>query len=194
MERWRFDDPARVYERIEAQQHRRLARSKEARQELAREALAATFGGRMTDAVSSEIENWIAWCWEGEHPAPSEPKRCFSAEGRYVAPAIDDDGRIPARIINQESAQRVQSVFDRMPTLTRQVLRFEYTQRAAYDQYEQQEVVGPDNHVRKVDVRVGNTRRLVGRLRLKIGRQEYQQHVERFKQAVREEFEREICA
>src|SRR5690606_33655998 len=137
MERWRFADPARVYERIEAQERRRLARSKEAKQEAARQKLESVFGGQMTDAVSSEIENWIAWCWDGEDPAPFEPKRCYSAEGRFIAPALDDDGRIPRRIINRKSAERVQAIFERMPDMTRQVLRFEYTQRAAYDQYEQ---------------------------------------------------------
>lgn len=194
MERWRMRDPALVYERIEAQERRRMARSKEARQEAARLKLEAVFGGQMTDTVSSEIENWIAWCWEGEDPAPSVPSRCYSAEGRYTAPAMDDDGRQPKRIINRESAERVQSVYDRMPALTKQVLRFEYTQRSAYDQYEQGEEIGPDGAVRKVWVLVANTRRLMARLRLKLGRDEYQRHVDAFKDAVREEFKREVCA
>ena len=148
----------------------------------------------MTDTVSSEIENWIAWCWQGEDPSPAEPKRCYSAEGRFIAPALDDDGRIPQRIINRESAERVQAVFERMPDMTRQVLRFEYTQRAAYDQYEQSQEVGPDGEVRKVQVLVANTRRMMARYRLKISREEYQRHVDSFKEAVGEEFKREVCA
>ena len=193
MERWRFGDPAKVYERIEAQQHRRLARSREARQERAREALKAVFGGSMTDTVSSEIENWIAWCWEGEDPAPFEPTRCYSAEGRYTAPAWHEDERRPRRIINRQSAERVQAIYDQMPDLTRQVLRFEYTQRAAYDQYEQGEEIAPEGGTRKVQVLVANTRRQMARLRLKISSQEYQRHVERLKEAVRGEFS-EVCA
>lgn len=193
MERWRMRDPALVYERIEAQERRRLSRTDEARQEAARQKLEWVFGGQMTDTVSSEIENWIAWCWDGEDPAPSEPKRCYSAEGRYTAPALDDEDRQPRRIINRESAERVQAIYDRMPDLTRQVLRFEYTQRAAYDQYEQGEEIGPDGAVRKVQVRVANTRRLMARIRLKISREEYQRHVDAFKKAVREEFS-EVCA
>lgn len=43
MERWRFADPARVYERIEAQERRRAENSKEARQERARQELEALF-------------------------------------------------------------------------------------------------------------------------------------------------------
>lgn len=187
-------DPFEVYARLEEQQQRKHARSRQGRQERAREALKAVFGGSMTDTVSSEIENWVAWCWEGEHPAPSEPSRCYSAEGRYVAPAWHEDERRPKRIINRQSAERVQAVYDRMPDLTRQVLRFEYTQRAAYDQYEQSQEVGPDGEVHKVWVRVANTRRLMARLRLKIGREEYQRHVDAFKDAVREEFKREVCA
>lgn len=194
MESWRMRDPALVYERIEAQERRRMARSKEARQEAARLKLEAVFGGQMTDTVSSEIENWIAWCWEGEDPAPFEPKRCYSAEGRFSAPAWHDEERQPRRIINRQAAERVQALFDQMPPLTRQVLRFEYTQRAEYDQYEQGEEIGPDGELRKVQVRVANTRRLMARIRLKISREEYQRHVDAFKDAVREEFKREVCA
>lgn len=187
-------DPALVYERIEAKERRRMARTKEARQEAARQRIEAVFGGHMTDIVSSEIENWIAWCWDGEDPAPKEPKRCYSAEGRYTAPAQDDEDRQPRRIINRESAERVQAIYDRMPDLTRQVLRFEYTQRAAYDQYEQGEEIGPDGAVRKVQVLVANTRRMMARYRLKISREEYQRHVDAFKEAVGEEFASEVCA
>ena len=193
MERWMMRDPFYVVARRQEQERRRLARSKEVRQERAREALKAVFGGSMTDTVSSEIENWIAWCWEGEDPAPFEPTRCYSAEGRYTAPAWHEDERRPKRIINRQSAERVQAVYDQMPDLTRQVLRFEYTQRAAYDQYEQGEEIAPEGGTRKVQVLVANTRRQMARLRLKIGKQEYQEHVERFKEAVREEFS-EVCA
>ena len=194
MERWRFADPARVYERIEAQERQRMARTKEARQEAARQRMEAVFGGHMTDIANSEIENWIAWCWDGEDPTPQEPKRCYSAEGRYTAPALDDEDRQPRRIINRESAERVQAIYDRMPDLTRQVLRFEYTQRAAYDQYEHGEEIGPDGAVRKVRVLVANTRRMMARYRLKISREEYQRHVDTFKEAVREELASEVCA
>lgn len=148
----------------------------------------------MTDIVVSEIENWIAWCWHGEDPAPGQPSRCFSAEGRYVAPAQDDEERVPRRIINFPRAQVVQAVYDRMPLITKQVLRFEYTQRAAFDQWERGHEVSPDGQLREVWACVGNTRRRMARLRLRIGREEYQQHVDSFKQAVKEEFEREVCA
>ncbi len=43
MERWRMADPARVYERIEAQERRRAENSKEARQERARQGLEELF-------------------------------------------------------------------------------------------------------------------------------------------------------
>src|SRR5690606_19097871 len=147
----------------------------------------------MSDAVMSETEDWVAWCWEGEDPAPKEPARCYSAEGRYVAPAMDDDGRRPQRIINYPSAARVQYVYDCMPQLTRQVLRYEYTQRAAYDIYDHSQEVGPDGAVHDVWVPVNNIRRQMARLQLRIGAKEYQRHVEAFRQAVREEFS-EVCA
>lgn len=195
MERWRMRDPFYVVARMEEQQQRRMGRSPEARRDSARAGLEALFGEAMADdGTISEIENWIAWCWQGEDPAPGQPSRCYSAEGRYIAPATDEDERRPRRIINVQGAQRVQAVYDRMPILTRQVLRFEYTQRAAYDQWERGEEVAPDGGVRKVWVCVGNTRRMMARLRLKISREEYRRHVDSFKKAVREEFEREVCA
>lgn len=148
----------------------------------------------MTDVAISEIENWVAWCWEGEDPKPQTPARCYSAEGRYVAPAQDDEGRNPQRIINYPSAARVQYVYDRMPQLTRQVLRYEYTQRAAYDIRDHSQEVDANGAVRDVWVVVNNIRRQMARLQLKIGAKEYHAHVEAFKEAVREEFSSEVCA
>lgn len=149
---------------------------------------------QVTDATVSEIENWIAWCWHGDDPAPFTPSRCYSAEGRFSAPAWADEERQPARIINMESAERVQAIYDSLPPLTRQVLRYEYTQRSTYDQWEKGQEIGPDGELRDVYVLVGNTRRQMGRYHLKIGREEYQRHVEAFKEAVREEFSIEVCA
>ena len=147
------------------------------------------------DIASHEIENWIVWCWHGSDPAPGVPSRCYSAEGRYVPPASpDEEERQPTRIINHEAAQRVQAIFDRKPLLTRQVLRYEYTQRAKYDQWGQGREIGPDGKMMTVWLRVGNVRRRMARLHLKIGRREYLEHVASFRQAVREEFKREVCA
>ena len=148
----------------------------------------------MTDVAISEIENWVAWCWEGEDPAPTTPARCYSAEGRYMAPAMDDDGRRPTRIINYPSAARVQYVYDRLPQIIKQVVRYEYTQRAAYDIHDHSQEVGPDGAVRDVWVVVNNIRRQMARLQLKIGAKEYHAHVDAFKEAVREEFSSEVCA
>lgn len=195
MERWRMRDPFEVVARLQEQEQRRMATSRQGRQERARDELEALFGGQMTtDIAASEIENWIAWCWEGQDPVPGSPSRCYSAEGRYLAPAMNDEGREPRRIVNNERARRVQAVYDRMPQLTRQVIRYEFTQRAAYDQWERGEELAPDGQLRKVWVCVGNTRRLTARLRLKICREQYRHHVDSFKQAVQEEFASEVCA
>ena len=43
MERWRMGDPARVYERIEAQEQAKAARTPEAKQERARKELEELF-------------------------------------------------------------------------------------------------------------------------------------------------------
>lgn len=120
MERWRMRDPFEVVARLQEQERRRMATSRQGRQECARDELEALFGGQMTtDIAASEIENWIAWCWEGQDPAPGSPSRCYSAEGRYIASAMNDEGREPRRIVNRERVRRVQAVYDRMPQLTR---------------------------------------------------------------------------
>lgn len=146
------------------------------------------------DVVGGEIENWVAWCWAGEDPAPGSPSRCYSAEGRYDPPATDETQRQPKRQINHYNAQRVQAVFDRMDQLTRQILRYEYTQRELYDQWERGTEVGADGEVQHVWVRVGNTRRQMARLRLKVSRDEYMWHVDAFKAFVKEEFSSEVRA
>ena len=146
----------------------------------------------MPDHVRGEIENWIAWSWDGEDPAPGQPARCYSAEGRYLAPATDDEEREPRRVICYERAERVQEVYDRMPLLTRRVLRYEYTQRSNYDQWEQGQEVASDGSIRRVWVCTGNTKRLKARVELKISRKQYREMVEEFKVAVREAFANEV--
>ena len=59
MERWRFADPARVYERIEAQERRRAERSKEGRQEKAKAGLKALFEDGMTEDQSQKLEQYL---------------------------------------------------------------------------------------------------------------------------------------
>lgn len=146
------------------------------------------------DTVASEIENWVAWCWLGEDPSPQSPGRCYSAEGRYIPPAtLDDEGRLPRRIICHQRAKRVQEVFDRLELLTRQVIRFEYTQRSMYDIWEQQKEIGSDGELRKVWVCIDNNRRMKARLHLGISREQYREHVETFKESVREAFDCEVC-
>lgn len=55
MERWRFGDPAKVYERIEAQRRRRSA----TRQHKAKEGLKALFGDGMTEDQSAKLEEYL---------------------------------------------------------------------------------------------------------------------------------------
>lgn len=145
--------------------------------------------------VRAEIENWIAWCWAGESPEPREPGRCYSAERGWRAPDWESEaGDVPPRVIfNQERAERVQKIFDRLPTLTRCVLRYEYTQRSAFDQYERS-VEMHEGEVRPVWIRVGNVRRQRARTDLKITRDQYAACLDEFKIEVFREFECEVCA
>src|SRR5690606_2666891 len=145
--------------------------------------------------VRAEIENWIAWCWAGESPEPREPNRCYSAERGWQAPDWESEpDDVPPKIIfNVERAERVQAIFDRLPTLTRCVLRYEYTQRSAFDQYER----GMEMHegeMRPVWNRVGNNRRQRARIDLKISRDQYLACLDEFSLEVFKEFECEVCA
>jgi hypothetical protein len=145
--------------------------------------------------VRAEIENWIAWCWAGESPEPREPSRCYSAERGWRAPDWESEsGDVPPRVIfNPDRAQRVQEIFDRLPTLTRCVLRYEYTQRSRFDQYERS-VELHEGQMRPVWTRVGNTRRQRARVDLKITRDQYAACLDEFKIEVFKEFECEVCA
>uniref|UniRef100_UPI00333F5A33 hypothetical protein n=1 Tax=Castellaniella defragrans TaxID=75697 RepID=UPI00333F5A33 len=146
--------------------------------------------------VRAEIENWISWCWEGESPEPREPNRCYSIEGAYRVNntnSEEDDPPPPKIIFNPERAARVQAIFDRMPMLTRCVLRYEYTQRSAFDQYERS-VEMHEGEMRPVWVRTGNNRRHRARIDLKISRDQYLACLDEFKLEVFKEFEVEVCA
>ncbi|MHA3905160.1 hypothetical protein ACTPOE_16770 [Castellaniella sp. WN] len=146
--------------------------------------------------VRAEIENWIAWCWAGESPEPREPRRCYSAERGWQAPDWESESDdVPPKIIfNVERAERVQAIFDRLPTLTRCVLRYEYTQRSRFDQYERS-VEMHEGEMRPVWIRVGNTRRQRARNDLKITRDQYLACLDEFKIEIFKEFEEdEVCA
>lgn len=68
MERWRMMDPARVYERIEAQEQAQYTRSSEAKRERARQELEQLFGenamGRkvaIAPHISTALNQWGVW-------------------------------------------------------------------------------------------------------------------------------------
>lgn len=140
--------------------------------------------------VREEIENWIAWCWDGPEPGPTEPRQCQSLEGGYSAPdwGLDHEEIPPKRYINHDAARRVQCVFDGMPQLTRQVVRYEYTNRSRYDVWDQGIEIGPGGQERRVWYRTANNKREVARRALCISRVEYDRHVQAFRDGVAKEF------
>lgn len=147
--------------------------------------------------VRAEIENWIAWCWQGHGPEPREPDTCYSAERDYRVIGSnseeDQDDTPPKRIIHAANAERVQAIFSRMPQLTRRVLLYEYTQRSRYDQWERS-VEMHEGEIRPVWVRVANHRRITARMQLGIDRHTYLSCVDDFKLEVFKEFENEVRA
>jgi len=119
------------------------------------------------------------------------PSRCGSAEGGYIRGSLnarEEEARTPKRVIHTANAQRVQKIYDGLPQITKQVVRFEYVQRRTYDQWELGEELGVDGRLHKVAIRVANTRRKEARRRLKIDRRRYQKHVDEFCQRVAREF------
>ncbi len=136
--------------------------------------------------VREEIENWITWCWDGTPPEPWEPRQCRSLEGRYSAPdwGLDPEEPRRQRYFNAEAARRVQGIFDAMPQLTRQVVKYEYTDRSKYDIWGQGIEVGPDGQEHRVWVRTANNKREVARRVLGVSRVEYDRHVQAFRDAV----------
>lgn len=140
--------------------------------------------------VREEIENWIGWCWEGAAPEPREPSQCRSLEGGFSAPdwGLDHDDVPPKRYINHEAARRVQGIFDAMPQITRQVIRYEYTNRSKYDVWDRGIEIGADGQEKPVWHRTANNKREVARRELRISRVEYDRHVQVFRDAVGREF------
>lgn len=68
MERWRFDDPAKVYERIEEQRQRQNARSTKGRAEVARKGLEQLFEGKemgrrleIAPHITAALHQWGEW-------------------------------------------------------------------------------------------------------------------------------------
>jgi hypothetical protein len=139
--------------------------------------------------VRAEIENWITSCWDGESPAPREPSRCLSIERNYQTPPwYEDEPPNKPPTYNRENAARTQKVFDAMPSLTRRVLQYEYTQRERYNQWERS-VEAYEGVTRPVWICTGNNRRQRARIELKITGVQYAQCLDRFKTAVFVEFE-----
>lgn len=139
--------------------------------------------------VRDEIENWIVACWDGQEPGPRAQTQCGSFEGGYSAPAwYQEDWPPPRRGFHREAADRVQRVFERMPRVTRQVLRYEYTNRSQYDQWAEGVEIGPDGVERRAWYRTGNNKREVASRVLGINRIEYDRHVQAFRDGVGREF------
>lgn len=72
--------------------------------------------------------------------------------------------------------------------MIRQVLRYEYTNRSQYDQWEEGLEIGTDGVERRAWCRTGNNKREVARRVLGISRVEYERHVEAFRDEVGREF------
>lgn len=139
--------------------------------------------------VREEIENWIVACWDGQEPGPQDRAQCGSLEGGYSAPAwYPDDLPPPRRCFNREAADRVQRIFERMPQVTRQVLRYEYTNRSRYDIWDQGVEIGLNGQEQRVWYRTANNKREVACRALCISRVEYDRHVQSFKDGVAKEF------
>lgn len=137
--------------------------------------------------VREEIENWIVACWDGQEPGPRERTQCGSFEGGYSAPAWYPDERT-YKGFNARAADRVQRIFESLPQLARQVIRYEYTNRSQYDQWAEGLEIGADGLERRAWHRTGNNKRERAQLALQISRASYDECVRLFKDSVAREF------
>src|SRR5690554_1172256 len=117
MERWRMRDPARVYERIEAQERRRAERSKEGKQQKAKAGLKALFEGGMTEDQSAKLEEYLMIWYEYERaykPRLGAPRISAYYKGAPVSEVHDDREEAEYRY-ERMIAETVSACMDELP-------------------------------------------------------------------------------
>lgn len=117
MERWRFADPARVYERIEVQERRKAERSRAGKQQRAKEGLEALFEGGMTEDQSKKLEQYLEIWFEYERSyrprlgAPRVSTYCRGSQSSEVNSDKDEAEYRYERMI----AEAVSACMDELP-------------------------------------------------------------------------------
>lgn len=116
MESWRMRDPALVYERIEAQERRRMASNGD-RQERAQQGLEALFGGAMTEDQSVKLEQYLEIWFEYERayrPHLGAPRVSIYARGSQ-SNEVHDDRDESERRYEQCIAETISACMDELP-------------------------------------------------------------------------------
>jgi hypothetical protein len=116
MERWRFADPALVYERIEAKERRRMA-SKGGKQDRARQGLEALFGGGMTEDQSQKLEQYLEIWFDYERayrPHLGAPRVSTYYRGAQSTEVHDDRDEAEYRY-ERSIAETLSACMDELP-------------------------------------------------------------------------------
>ena len=117
MERWRFADPARVYERIEAQERRKAERSRVGKQQRAKQGLQALFEGGMTEDQSAKLEEYFMIWYDYERayrPHLGAPRVSTYCRGAQASEVHDDRDEAEYRY-EKMIAETVSACMDELP-------------------------------------------------------------------------------
>lgn len=113
MERWRFGDPAMVYERIEARERRKSA----TKQHKAKAGLKALFGDGMTEDQSARLEQYLEIWYDYERayrPHLGAPRASSYYQGVRASGATADRDEAERRY-EQMVAETLSACMDELP-------------------------------------------------------------------------------
>lgn len=134
MERWRYRDPFEVYARIQEQQQRKHARSKQGRHERARAGLEDLFKGEdMTQDESEQVEALLdTWhSYEARYmPALGAPRVSPSCRGHDVGEVHDDSDDRDAKL-ERVTAEAVGACIDELHYLERAAIGVHFRNKYA---------------------------------------------------------------
>lgn len=88
----------------------------------------------MTHTVAEhEFRNWSAWCNQGPYPGPDAPGSFL--DGVCVPNPLTSEEADARPIIHEDSAKRVQAIFEAAVKVEKRVLQAEYLSPWRYDRF-----------------------------------------------------------
>lgn len=133
MESWRWKDPALVYERIQAQEQAKAARSAKGRAAKAREGIEDLFEEGMTEDQSEQVEHLLTVWYDYERsymPALGAPRVSVSCRGHDTGD-VHDTGSDRDEKLNRITAEAVGACVDELHYLQRAAIGVHFRNRHA---------------------------------------------------------------